>query len=316
MLAGMSLLSRLLEAPIDETVVEDVTTFWPRYVALAARTPRTFDRAVLGGFAADRLAWAFAAGYRSALARLVPELPDDTMAALAVSEAGGNAPKAIQTRLSRVDGHLVLDGDKTWTTLGPHASVLLVAARVDPEGSPRPELRVVRVPVTAAGVTITSMHQTPFVPELPHASVQLRGVVIDEAAVLLGDGYDHYVKPFRTVEDIHVFGAALGHTVRELRRRGQSDTEHATSRAAIERAMAALAALSSLTELPAPSVSTHIVLGGALAVGKEAIATLEAKLATATDPAAERFRRDRTLLSVAGSARATRLEKAWATISV
>lgn len=307
----MTLFSALLESPIDEVGLEDVAAFWPRYLAIVARAPRTFDRAVLSGFAADRLAWAFAGGYRSALARLVPDLPEDAMAALAVTEAAGNTPKAIATRLTRDGARLVLEGDKTWTTLGPRATELLVAARVEAPGSARPELRVIRVSVSAPGVTITPMKEMPFVPELPHASVSLRGVVVDEASVLLGDGYDHYVKPFRTVEDIHVIGAALGHVVRELRRRPASEADRAGTRAAIERALAGIAALSSLSDAPALSASTHVALAGALAIGKEAVLALDALLASATDPAAERFRRDRTLLGVAGSARAKRLENAW-----
>jgi acyl-CoA dehydrogenase len=311
---GMTLFSALLESPIDEAVVDDVATFWPRYLAIMARTSRTFDRAVLSGLAADRLAWAFAGGYRSALARLVPDLREDATAALAVTEAAGNTPRAIATRLTHDGARLVLHGDKTWTTLGPSATELLVAARVDAPESTRPELRVVRVAADAPGVTITPMKEMPFVPELPHASVSLRGVIVDEAAVLLGDGYDHYVKPFRTVEDIHVIGAALGHVVRELRRRLSSAGDEAATHAAVERALAAIAALSSLSDAPALSASTHVALAGALAIGKEAVLAYDALVADATDPVAERFRRDRTLLGVAGSARAKRLEKAWAAL--
>jgi alkylation response protein AidB-like acyl-CoA dehydrogenase len=314
MLAAMTLFSALLESPIDDVAIDDIAAFWPRYLAIVARAPRTFDRAVLSGLVADRLAWAFAGGYRSALARLVPDLREDAMAALAVTEAGGNTPKAIATRLDHDGTRLVLHGDKTWTTLGPRATELLVAARVDAPGSARPELRVVRVSATAPGVTITPMNEMPFVPELPHASVSLRGVVVDEASVLLGDGYDHYVKPFRTVEDIHVIGAALGHVVRELRRRQTNDVDRASARAVIERALAAIAALSSLADAPALSAPTHVALAGAITIGKEAVLAFDALLANATDPAAERFRRDRTLLGVAGSARAKRLENAWAVL--
>lgn len=116
------------------------------------------------------------------------------------------------------------------------------------------------------------------------------------------------------VEDIHVIGAALGYVVREVRRRLPSHGDGAAMRAAIERAIAAIAALSSLSDAPALSASTHVALAGALAIGKEAVLAYDALVASATDPAAERFRRDRTLLGVAGAARAKRLEKAWAAL--
>lgn len=310
----MPLLHALLTEPIDDTSVDSIEVFWERYLALAARVPRTFDRAVLGGFRADRLAWAFAGGYRSALERLVPTLPRDAMASLAVSERGGNSPKQIATRLVRTDAGFVLEGDKTWTTLGPRASELLVAARVDAEGSARPELRVVRVRADAPGVTITPMQEMPFVPEIPHASVALRGVAVDERDVLLGDGYDDYVKPFRTVEDVHVFGAALGHAVRELRRRASPPGEPRL-RPAIERALACLSALSSLADAPALAAPAHLALAGALSLGGEVYASLDALIADAADEAAVRLRRDRALLAVAGKAREARRDRAWEIVS-
>jgi alkylation response protein AidB-like acyl-CoA dehydrogenase len=314
----MRALQEILEAPIDEHVCESLEDAWSRYVSLAARVPRTFDRAVIAGFAADRLAWAFAGGYRSALDRLVPGLPRDAMVALAVTEKDGNTPRAIQTRLTTVEGALVLDGDKRWTTLGPRASELLVAARVEAEGAARPELRVVRVRANAPGVTITPMHDAPFVPEIPHATVTLRGVEVEERDVLLGDGYDEVVKPFRTIEDVHVFGAALGHAVRELRRRtlaGATPEVNDKGRRAIERAAAAIAALDALADARTDAPFAHVTLAGAIEVGGEAFAGLDWVIAPAEDEAAVRLRRDRVLLSVAGKAREARRAKAWSTLS-
>src|SRR5690349_23846938 len=47
-----------------------------------------------------------------------------------------------------------------------------------------------------------------------------RSLKLDESAILPGDGYSQYVKPFRTVEDIHVQAAVLSYLMREGQRLG------------------------------------------------------------------------------------------------
>ena len=42
-------------------------------------------QAIAGGFAADRVGWAFASGYQAALRALVTDLPHDTLTAFCVS---------------------------------------------------------------------------------------------------------------------------------------------------------------------------------------------------------------------------------------
>ena len=49
--------------------------------------------------------------------------------------------------------------------------------------------------------------------EIPHAEVGLDRVRVEASAVLPGDGYADYVKPFRTIEDAHVHCALLGYLV-------------------------------------------------------------------------------------------------------
>jgi len=307
---AVSILESLLRDPLDTAPVLTIEAWWAKHLAIGARVSRSIDHAILAGLTADRLGWAFATGYRAALAQLVGgQLAPDVMAALCVTEEGGNTPRAIATRLSTRDGGLVLDGEKRWTTLGPSASTLLVAARVDLEGAPRPELRVVAIDARSEGVTMTPMPEAPFVPEIPHASVSLRGVRVPEENVLPGDGYDRYVKPFRTVEDIHVFGAALGHAVRMLRLRGGAHAQ----RLALEDALAVLAALRGLAEEDPSSAGTHIALAGVLSAGRRVLESL-APITSGDDEASVRWRRDHVLLSVAGNARKQRLERAWSTI--
>ncbi len=306
----MEILDHLLRSPIAAERIDSLSTWWPRFRALEARWTSPIERAIAAGFEADRLGWAFAGAYRSALRVLAPSIPDDAMAALCITEGGGNTPRAIQTRLRRDGGDgMRLDGDKQWTTLGPASSTLLVAARIDEADASRPELRVVRVASDAPGVSIHAMVGAPFVPEIPHASVSLRGVRVRPGDVLEGDGYDRYVRPFRTIEDIHVNGAVLGYVVRELRARGAVE-----DRGAIEDALAQLAALRTLADADASAPGTHLALAGVIAGARRVLAELDQRLAPADDEVAERWRRDRVLTSVASSARARRTERAWSRV--
>ena len=54
--------------------------------------------------------------------------------------------------------------------------------------------------------------------QLGHLFVSLSDVAITAHEILPGDGYDRYLKPFRTVEDIHVHAALLGHAIGAARR--------------------------------------------------------------------------------------------------
>jgi hypothetical protein len=281
---------------------ESVADWWPRHRAIAAEHPSTFQQAIVGGFVADRVGWAFASGYQAALRSLFPDAPGDKLCAFCVTEADGNSPKAIKSSL-RMDGVWLLNGAKRWTTLGPEGSLFFVAARDEAASKERPAIRLARVSSTSPGLKIENMPATRFVPEVPHAQLKFDNVKVD--ALLPGDGYDLYVKPFRTVEDIHVQAAILAYLMREAQRLGWP--EHW-----IERLSALLASLATLSDMPPSHAETHVGLAGALRISAGLIEEAEAFwLESATDPATLRWQRDRELLSVAGKARELRTTRAW-----
>src|SRR6185369_10915467 len=104
-----------------------------------------------------------------------------------------------------------------------------------------------------------AMPPTRFVPEVPHAGVLFHEVRVPASALLPGDGYERYVKPFRTVEDIHVMLAIGAYLLREARRRGWPA-------AFGERLVAQLALLGALSGADASAPATHLALAGGLAV--------------------------------------------------
>ena len=280
--------------------------------------------ALQGGFAADRLAWAFAAGYQAALRALLPDSAPHELLALCLTETTGNRPRDLRcSAVPQADGRWLLEGDKSWATFGSAATTLLVIAV---QGStpapgvpaaaealglppPPPRLLALRVPSEAPGVQVGGMPATGLVPELPHARLALRQVLLPAQACLPGDGFTDYGKPFRTLEDLYVSAAVLAYLLREARARSWPV-------ALRERLAASLALLATLADAPPAAAATHVALAGALDWARQAHTEAHALWAAIPDdPAAQRWQRDAKLLGVAGAARTLRAARAWARLA-
>ena len=268
--------------------------------ALVAPGARPLERAVAGGVLADRLGYAFAAGYEAALARLSPELAG-ARASLCATEAGGAHPRAIQTVLERRPEGLRLRGQKRLATLADAADVLLVIASEGQAADGRNRLRLVRVDARAPGVVLSPLPPLPFSPEISHAEVRL-DVAVREADVVPGDAYATVLKPFRTIEDVAVLTALLAHL-------GATGRRERWREALVERILAALVTASALWEHDPAAPGTHLSLAGLFTLSRELVGACREHLA---DPERRaRFDRDAPLLGVAENAREQRRQAAW-----
>jgi hypothetical protein len=259
-----------------------------------------FEAALEGGALADRTGYAFVAGIRAAFDALFPGVSRAEIPALCATEAQGAHPRTIATRLDEAAG--TVTGEKRFATLAPVADVLLVLAKAGEEAG-RNVLRVARVDPHAPGVRIEPMPELGFAPEVPHATIVFDGAPV--AGVLEGDGFERYVKPFRTLEDLHVMAAILAYVTVEARARGWPQ-------AILEDALSAIASLRGISELAALDPSAHVALAGALRATRGVLEAADRCFAEApSDEAAKRWARDRPLASVAERARGQRLEVAW-----
>jgi len=300
------LLEQLLTSSPTAVAATTAAEYLDRVTKTLAGWSDSADRAVIGGFSADRLGFAFAAGYPAALSALVPDVALGPRICLCATEDGGAHPKAIKTRLAPDGGgKYLLSGEKRWATLAPVAKQALVVASVGEDDAGKNRLRVARVSLSAPGVTIEAMPETPFAPEVPHAVVRFESVRVANADLLPGDGYDRYLKPFRTVEDLHIHLALFGYLVGVARRNN-------FSKAFVERALAAIVTARALAFEDALSSSVHIALAGALDLGRRLVEELEPEWSRVPEAERERWERDRALFSVASRARAARREAAWA----
>jgi len=285
--------------------VSELDLVWHQYQRARDAGTKPFRAAVQVASSVDRLGLAFAAGYSAALQTMVPDLA--LPAALCVTEADGGHPRAIKASLRADDTGAthILDGDKTFVTFGNLARTLIVAARVGMRADGTPALAVVRIPADRKGVTLQELPPIPFVPEVPHARVELRNVLVDAHERMSGDGYLGYVKPFRTIEDIHVYGSAVAYLF-GLGRRTKAPRSFLAELAAV---LVTLDALSSAAPLDPP---VHVALHGATEnltrlFGTEAFSGI---WDAAPEEEQTRWRRDQKLLSVANTARGARFQKA------
>jgi alkylation response protein AidB-like acyl-CoA dehydrogenase len=293
----------LIEEDATARPIESALACHERIAPLDARFTNTVDRAAAGGFLADRIGYAFLAGYRAALSKLDPTLE---RASLCASESGGAHPRAIATTLRPSGDAFVLDGEKTFATLASAADVLLVVASRGKDGD-RNQLQIARIPAKREGVTIRDREPIAFAPEIPHARIAFRYVRVELSEILEGDGYTRWLKPFRTIEDVHVMAAWLGHVVRLAR-------AYDEPREIIEKALAAIAALRTIAENDALDSAAHIALAGVLAQATELASAVT--LAKADEAVRTRWHRDLPLLAVASAARNARREAAYASMKI
>jgi len=295
----------LLEGPPEPIAAGGVVEFWRAAAPRVARFDTSMARAAVAGSLADRIGFAFVGGYRAALARWVPDLEFESLVCLSATESGGAHPRAIQTSLAAgTGGDFILDGEKIWSTLAPLAREALVVARSGELADGRPRLLVVRTPLGAPGVEIEAMPEPVFAPEVPHAVVRFSDVRVRAEQLLEGDGYEGYLKPFRTIEDLHVHAALVGYWISVARRSG-------FPKDLVERSLSLLASLSALGEGDPLAPALHVALAGAIADARSLLADTEPHWQRVTRPERERWLRDAPLLRVAERARAARLERAW-----
>ncbi len=299
------LLRTLIVAPPDPAGLPSVEAWWTAHRALAGRFRDPIALAAAGGFAADRLGWAFASGYQAALGALLPGRSPERAVALCATEERGGHPREIHTALTGSDRQgWRLSGRKRFVTLGTFARQLVVLASTGRRDDGRNRLRAVLVDAGSDGVSVEEQPPLSIVPEVPHGAVRLEDVAVPPGDVLPGDGYAAVLEPFRTVEDLHVLAAAVGYAV-QLVRRGGGEA------ALVEELLATLCAIRALAGEDPLAPEVHVALGGLERQQRALLDRVEGAAERVGPDTAARWRRDRPVLSIAARVRQRRLDTAW-----
>ena len=263
---------------------------------LGSVTP--FDLAVAGGRMMATPGLAFLVGYQAALRMLWPSAPL-SLGALCATEQRSLREADMQTRLH----DLRLSGRKDFVTAGDAADWLLIAARSEAPGDD-PCLSLAVVYPDEPGVRVEKLAAIPLMPDVSHGRVFLDNALCE---LLAGDGWDAYVKPFRTLEDIYVLSAMTAW----LYGVGQdSDWPQALQL----RLLALLAGCAEVSRQAPNNPCGHVLLGGLFAQFEGLKAEINQALAEGPPQWAAMWQRDQAVMDLAAGARAKRLAKALAAI--
>lgn len=252
------------------------------------------ELAMLGGRLAATPGLAFLAGYQGALRALWPSAPA-SLGALCVTENKSTRPADMQTRLT----DLQLSGRKDFVTAAEAAGWLLVAARDEAPGA-SPHLSLCVVYSGAPGVRIEPLPSLPLMPDIGHARLHLEQATCERLA---GDGWDAYVKPFRSIEDLHVL-AAIGAWLYGV------GLDSGWPQGLLLRLSSLLAGCAEQARQCPRAAASHVLLGGLFAQFDGLKTELAAVFATGQADWAALWQRDHNLLNIAAGARAKRLDKA------
>ncbi|MHC8292373.1 acyl-CoA dehydrogenase middle domain-containing protein [Pseudomonas sp. LB3P58] len=255
-----------------------------------------FELAVAGGRLMSTPGLAFLVGYQAALRVLWPSAPL-SLGALCATEQRSLRVTDMQTRLH----DLRLSGRKDFVTAGDAADWLLIAARSEaPDEKPRLSLAVVYP--DEPGVRLEKLPAIPLMPDISHGRLFLDNA---QCELLAGDGWDAYIKPFRTLEDIYVLSAMTAW----LYGVGQdSDWPQALQL----RLLALLAGCAEVSRQAPNNPSGHVLLGGLFAQFDGFKAEVAQALADGPQHWAAMWQRDQGVLDLAAGARGKRLAKALA----
>ncbi|QAY84606.1 acyl-CoA dehydrogenase family protein [Pseudomonas arsenicoxydans] len=284
-----NLLDRRDRMPANADLAEGLATLLHQ---LGTVTP--FELATVGGRLMATPGLAFLVGYQAALRMLWPSAPL-SLGALCATEQRSLRVADMQTRLSG----LRVSGRKDFVTAGDAADWLLVAARSEESGE-TPRLSLAVVYPGEPGVRVEKLPAIPLMPDISHGRLFLDNALCE---LLAGDGWDAYVKPFRTMEDIYVLSAmtawlyGVGH---------DSDWPQALQL----RLLALLAGCAEVSRQAPNNTVGHILLGGLFAQFDGLKAEVNQALAEGPPLWSAMWQRDQGVMDLAAGARVKRLAKA------
>ncbi|RLU09513.1 acyl-CoA dehydrogenase [Pseudomonas prosekii] len=288
-----TLLNRRERLPANADLAEGFSSLLQQLGAVTA-----FELAVAGGRLMATPGLAFLVGYQAALRMLWPSAPP-SLGALCATEQRSLRPADMQTRLT----DLRLNGRKDFVTAGDAADWLLIAARSEQSGEV-PRLSLAVVYPGEPGVRLEKLPAIALMPDISHGRVLLDNAVCE---LLAGDGWDAYVKPFRTLEDIYVLSALSAW----LYGVGEDSDWPQPLRL---RLLALLAGCAEVSRQAPSSAPTHVLLGGLFAQFDALKSEINQAMASGPAEWAAMWQRDQAVMDLASGARSKRLAKALETI--
>lgn len=306
------LINILLSSSIERKTFNTMADWFKDFNQQTRRFDAPIDRAILGGRLSLNMSFAFVSAYQSAIETLFKP-QDILLSSFCVTEEKGNHPRNIETRLFKKAGQLFISGSKKFVSGANDSQCLYVACRDEREGNGldsegRPLIKMVKLFAESEGLDIQAMPALGFVPDVSHGKVFLNKLAISEQQICEGDGYIHYVKAFRSVEDLYVLAAITAYRLGEA-------VEGKWPTATLERHISLILAIRSLSKMDLNSSAAHIAISACRTSFEELIAQTNSLYEQSKPESYQWWCRDQVLLNVAKTAHQKRTQKAWEMIA-
>lgn len=302
------LINILLSPSVERKTYDSMAVWFNDFNQQTRQFPVPIDRAILGGRMSLNLSFSFASAYQSAIEALF-QTQETLLSSFCVTEEKGNHPRAIETRLFKESGKLLVSGTKSFVSGATDSEYLYIACRderhgngIDTEG--RPIIKMLAINVKSQGLEIKSMPSLGFIPELSHGKVILSNVVITEEQILPEDGYLNYVKAFRSYEDLYVLASVVAYRLGEAIE-GKWPTDM------LEEHISLLLAIRSVSLMTLTKPAAHIALAACRSKFEELISTTNSLYESSNPDSYQSWNRDKALLNIAKKAHEKRTVGAW-----
>lgn len=229
-------------------------------------------------------------------------LPEELFALCATEEA--DEPSSHTKWHGTNDREIVIHGVKTWAPMGLVCTRFFVVISAPLPGEALSQTRVVQLTSTTKGVSLTALAPGKMLPELGRARLQMQDVRTERSAMLEGDGWKRFVKPFREYEATYLTAAVLAYLLREGRARNWPSSY-------MQRLMTSLSMLCDLSHDRRDAPMQQVVFAGAIDISHQLIEEASAHWATHQDLTAQRWDRDSKLLQLSAAGSEKRAAKAW-----
>jgi hypothetical protein len=282
----------------------DFSLWKTAYFELEGLFENSVDLSAAGGFMSACPAFMFASGYQSALRYLFgPASLTGKIASFAITETGGGSPSAINTIMELSPDGALITGEKSFLTMGLESDIYFTAASEGIADDGRKKIKLVRIEKGAEGARLEQF-ELPFVKEISHARLIMKGVRVTGDKIYVGDGYSSYIKPFRTIEDIHLFASVCGYLMR-------CTLLHKWPREIFEEAVVLHTALVQAGTASPSAPEIIITVSGVKQMLDSLIKKIEPLWEKTGGPEADLWKRDSALFAVAKNVREKRSSKAW-----
>lgn len=135
------------------------------------------------------------------------------------SEPGAGSDLAsLRTRAVRQGDHYIVNGQKTWTTLGQHANMIFCLVRTDPDAKPQQGISFLLIDMDSPGVTVKPIVLLDGTPEVNEVFFDDVRVPVENLVGVENEGWT-YAKYLLTHERTNIAGVGFARAeLAELRR--------------------------------------------------------------------------------------------------